>query len=54
MNHIYSLIFLITTLFLSTISYSTEIPVQSEEAETALLKVLDHMRNGDSESAVRP
>ena len=52
MNHIYSLIFLITTLFLSTISYSTEIPVQSEEAETALLKVLDHMRNGDSESAL--
>ncbi len=52
MNHIYSLIFLITTLFLSTVSYSTEIPVQSEEAETALLKVLDHMRNGDSESAL--
>ena len=37
--------------FLSTFSYSTESIVQSEEAETALLEVLDHMRNGNNEDA---
>ena len=53
MKNIYSSILLITMLFGSTISYSTEAPVQSEEAETALLEVIDHMRNGNNENALK-
>ncbi len=52
MNRIYSLIFFITALSMSYLSHSSEVPVQSEEAEIALLKVLDHMRNGNNESAL--
>ena len=44
MNRIYSLIFFITALFMSNLSHSSEVPVQSEEAEIALLKVLDHLQ----------
>ena len=53
MKNIYSSILLITVLFGSTLAYSTEAPVQSEEAETALLEVIDHMRNGNNENALK-
>ena len=52
MNRLSNLILFILMFFLSTFSYSTESIVQSEEAETALLEVLDHMRNGNNESAL--
>ncbi len=53
MKNTYSLILLITTLFCSTFAYSSEAPVQSEEAEMALLEVIDHMRNGNNEDALK-
>ena len=53
MKNTYSLILLITALFCSTFAYSSEAPVQSEEAEMALLEVIDHMRNGNNEDALK-
>ena len=53
MKNTYSSILLITLLFWSTFIYSSEAPVQSEEAETALLEVIDHMRNGNNENALK-
>ena len=53
MKNTYSSILLITSLFWSTFLYSSEPPVQSEEAETALLEVIDHMRNGNNENALK-
>ena len=52
MNRVSNLILIISMFFLNTLSYSTEAIVQSEEAETALLEVLDHMRNGNNENAL--
>ena len=45
-------IILITLLFFSNISYSEEIISQNEKAEIELLKILDHMRNGNNEDAL--
>ena len=45
-------IILITLLFFSNISYSEEIISPNEKAEIELLKILDHMRNGNNEDAL--